>query len=246
MNVHLHRPEIRRRTVLRGGLLGGTLAMAGAHAACATDAAPDPSGSTTAGSADPTTSASPQSPNPSSGSARVLVVYYSRPGENYYYGDRIDLEIGNTQVLAGVIGDRLDELGVEHDVHRLEAADPYPDDYDATVTRNSEEQDADARPGLANPLDSIEGYDTVLVGSPVWNVRPPMLMHTFAEAHDFTGRTVHPFVTYAVSGLGTAEDEYAAACRGADIGAGLAVRGESVREDAPAAVAEWLDRMDLP
>ncbi|MBD3924465.1 hypothetical protein IEZ26_07540 [Nocardioides cavernae] len=220
--------------------------MACAQAACATDTAPDPSGSTTTGPAGPTTSASPPSPSPSSGSARVLVVYYSRPGENYYYGDRIDLEVGNTQVLAGVIGNRLDDLGVEHDVHRLEAANPYPDDYDATVARNSDEQDADARPGLANPLDSVEGYDAVLTGSPIWNIRPPMLMRTFAEAHDFTATTVHPFVTYAVSGLGTAEDAYAAACPGADIGAGLAVRGETVREDAPAAVADWLDQMNLP
>jgi hypothetical protein len=44
---------------------------------------------------------------------------------------------------------------------------------------------------VANPLDSIDGYDMVLVGSPIWNVRPPMLMHTFADAHDFTGKTVY-------------------------------------------------------
>ena len=176
---------------------------------------------------------------------RVLVVYYSRAGKNYHYGDRTDLEVGNTEVLAGFISSRLAEVGVPHDVHRLEAADPYPDDYDATVERNSREQDTDARPGIRAPLNTIEDYDVVLVGSPIWNVRPPMLMHTFAEALDFTGRTVHPFVTYAVSGLGTAEDEYATACPGADIGTGLAVRGETVREEGPSAAAEWLGRMDL-
>ena len=56
-----------------------------------------------------------------------------------------------------------------------------------------------------------------------------MLMHTFADAHDFTGKDVHPFVTYAVSGLGTTEREYTRACPGANIGKGLAVQGETVR-----------------
>ena len=54
-----------------------------------------------------------------------------------------------------------------------------------------------------------------------------MIMHTFAESHDFTGKTVHPFTTHAMSGLGTTEREYAA-CRGATLGEGLAVQGEEV------------------
>jgi flavodoxin-like protein len=73
-----------------------------------------------------------------------------------------------------------------------------------------------------------------------------MLMHTFAEAHDFTAKTVHPFVTHAMSGLGTAERDYRAACPGADIGEGLAVQGETVHSDGPAAAAAWLDRIHLP
>jgi hypothetical protein len=65
---------------------------------------------------------------------------------------------------------------IDCDVHRIEAADPYPDAYAATVERNVREQDSNARPAIANPLDSIERYDTVLLGSPIWNVRAPMIM----------------------------------------------------------------------
>ena len=256
-------PGLRRRTVLRGGLLAGLLAAAAAQTACSAGGSAPSSGSAGAdrtptaggtggmsGSASAPSDAAPSAAaGPSQdpgGRARVLVVYFSRAGENYHYGDRVDLEVGNTEVLAGFISARLNELGVNHDVHRLEAADPYPDDYDATVARNVCEQDTDARPALANPLASLDGYDVVLVGSPIWNVRPPMLMDTFAEAHDFTGKTVHPFVTYAMSGLGTTERDYTAACPGADIGDGLAVQGETVRADGPAAAADWLDRIDLP
>jgi flavodoxin len=156
---------------------------------------------------------------------RTLLAYFSRPGENYFYGGRRNLEVGNTEVLAGMITELID-----CDVYRLEAADPYPYGYDATVARNVAEQDADARPAIANPLASIDGYEHVLLGSPIWNVRPPMIMTTFTEGHDFTGKTVHPFVTYAVSGLGSTERIYGASCAGARLVPGLAVRGEEVAD----------------
>lgn len=172
-------------------------------------------------------------------SSKRLLVYFSRAGENYYYGGRTQLEVGNTEVLAGMIS-RL----IGCDVYRIEPVDPYPDNYEATVVRNVQEQEANARPAIANPLASIDPYDTVLLGSPIWNVRAPMIMSTFAESFDFTGKTVVPFVTYAVSGLGTVVRDYTVLCPGATIGEGLAVRGEEVR-DAGAAVEAWLRRMNL-
>ncbi|QLH27474.1 hypothetical protein HYQ63_41580 [Streptomyces sp. Rer75] len=170
---------------------------------------------------------------------RVLLAYFSRPGENYFYGGRTNLQIGNTEALARMISE-----SIECDVHRIEAVDPYPDDYDATVARNVREQNADARPAIASPLPSIDGYDAVLLGSPIWNVRAPMIMSTFAERYDFRGKTVHPVTTYAMSGLGTTERDYAASCPGATIGEGLAVRGEEVRE-ADTEVRSWLRRIGV-
>ena len=156
---------------------------------------------------------------------RILLAYFSRPGENYHYGGRRDLEVGNTQVLAEMIAELVD-----CDVFRIVAADPYPDGYDATVARNVAEQDADAHPAIADPLEAIDGYQQVLLGSPIWNVRPPVIMNTFADRYGFTGKTVHPFVTYAVSGLGSTERVYTEACAGAQIGPGLAIRGEEVAQ----------------
>jgi flavodoxin len=172
-------------------------------------------------------------------SNRILVAYFSRPGENYYYGGRTHLEVGNTEVVAGMIS-RL--LGC--DIYRIEAAEPYSEDYEETVERNVEEQNANARPAMVNPLPSIDQYNTVLLGSPIWNVRAPMIMSTSTETYDFTGKTVHPFTTYAMSGLGTTERDYARSCRGATIGDGLAVRGEEAG-DASAAVESWLRDIGL-
>ncbi len=170
---------------------------------------------------------------------RVLLAYFSRAGENYHYGGRANLDVGNTEVLAGVIGNL-----VACDVHRVEAVDPYPDGYDATVERNVREQNTNARPAMAAPPPSIDQYDTVLLASGIWNVRAPMIMATFVESYDFAGKTIHPVTTYAMSGLGSTERDYTRSCPGATIGEGLAVRGEETRGAGPA-VEAWLRRTGL-
>ncbi|MCB8902059.1 MULTISPECIES: flavodoxin [unclassified Streptomyces] len=174
----------------------------------------------------------------------VFLAYFSRPGENYSYGGRTFLTVGNTKLLADKIAARLD-----CDVYRIEAADPYPDDYDATVARNVREQEDEARPAIAGPLPSAlswQRYGTVLLGSPVWNVAAPMIMRTFAEALDFRGKTVAPFTTHAMSGLGTAPKDYATSCPGATIAIGLAVRGEEAGDPATdTAVDTWLHDLGL-
>jgi len=136
-----------------------------------------------------------------------------------------------------MIADRL-----KCDLHRISAAEPYSDDYDQTVARNAREQEADARPRIVNPLNSIDRYDTMLLATPIWNVRAPMIMTTFAERYDFSGKTVHPITTYAMSGLGTTAKDYAQVCGGARIATGPAVRGEQVRSDGARAVDAWLRR----
>jgi len=191
----------------------------------------------------PTATPAPAMPvtpaEPTATGSKVLLAYFSRAGENYYYGERTNLKVGNTEVLAGMIT-RL----IKCDVHRIEPVKPYPEDYEETVAQNAREQNADARPAIANPLASIENYDTVLLGSPIWGGRAPMIMSTFVEGLEWTGKTVVPFTTHAGSGLGTVLRDYAASCPGAKIGEGLAVRGEEVQQ-AGAAVESWLRRINL-
>lgn len=222
-------PAVRRRSLLRLTSLGAVGALAGSTL---NGCAGNPSSQPTASPA-PGDSAAP------SHQARVLLAYFSRAGWNYHNGGRIYLPTGNTEVLAGMISKL-----IGCDVHRIEAAVPYSDDYQDTVERNVREQNADARPAIANPLASIDQYDTVLLASGIWNVRAPMIMSTFADSYDFTGKTVHPVTTYAMSGLGTAERDYAASCRGAAIAAGLAVRGEEVNDARPA-IESWLRQNGL-
>jgi flavodoxin len=187
----------------------------------------------------PDTTPSPSTARPSQDGQGVLLAYFSRAGENYYYGGRTNLEVGNTEVLAGMISTL-----IPCQVHRINAVDPYPDSYDATVARNVREQNQDARPAIANPLPALDQYDTVILASGIWNVRAPMIMTTFTESYDLTGKTVYPVTTHAMSGLGTTVRDYGQSCPGATIGEGLAVKGEEVR-DAGADVESWLQRTRL-
>jgi flavodoxin len=188
---------MNRRLLLKGSLvLGGGLL--GSHIVGCSPSAPTPA--TTQPRVAPEASSVP-------GPSKVLLAYFSRAGENYHYGDRIDLDVGNTEIVADMIA-----AAVGADVYRIEAADPYPHDYEETVERNKHEQDDDARPAIAGRLPAVSNYDTVLLGSPIWNVRPPMIMRTFIDGVDLSGKVIHPFLTYAVSGMGNTVDEYTRAC----------------------------------
>lgn len=170
---------------------------------------------------------------------KVLLAFFSRAGENYFNGGRKELVVGNTEVVAGMIRD-----SIGCDVFQIKAVEPYSDRYEPTVQRNVREQDANARPGIVDMPSSIEDYDSILLGSPIWNMRAPRIMLTFADRYDFTGKTVHPFTTYAMSGLGDVVDEYAKACRGATLGEALAIRGEEA-EVSRSKVEGWLRRITL-
>lgn len=210
-----------RRTLLRAGLaLGGGGTLLTVVGCVPQDTAQNPQ-------------PSPVAPTPRPG-VGTLLVYFSRPGENYWYGGRRDLDVGNTEVLATMIADR-----VHCDTYRIEAAHPYSADYEETVARNMREQEQDARPAIASPLPNTSHYDTAILASPIWNVRPPMIMSTFVESVPLDGKRVLPVTTHAMSGLGRAVDIYTDLAAGASIGEGLAVQGEEVA-DAASAIGLWL------
>jgi flavodoxin len=165
---------------------------------------------------------------------KVLLVFFSRPGENYFHGGRKVLKVGNTEVVAGFIRDA---LGC--DVFEIQPVEPYPERYEPTVERNLREQNENARPRIIDLPEAIADYDTIVIGSPIWNVRVPRIMLTFAEHFDFSGKTLYPFTTHAMSGLGHAVEEYEAACRSATIGNALAIQGETADKSRPA-VEAWL------
>jgi hypothetical protein len=83
----------RRRTVLRGVLLGSAGA---ALSACTGSPAAEPAADTAA--SENAARSAPASAGPAG--RRVLLAYFSRAGENYLNGGRRRLTVGNTEVVA--------------------------------------------------------------------------------------------------------------------------------------------------
>lgn len=129
---------------------------------------------------------------------------------------------GNTLTMA----ERIAALtGAE--LHRLVAADPYPQDYDQTADRAKKEQDEGVYPEVANPVLDWESYDTVYFGYPIWWYALPMICQGFVTGHDWSGKTVVPFNSHEGSGDGGTYDDLRDMC-GTTVLDGLAIRGTDV------------------
>lgn len=169
--------------------------------------------------------------------SKILLAYFSRAGENHGEEGMVHLQVGNTKSLAELIAGHLD-----CDVFEIVPADPYPEDYDATANRNLREGHSDARPEIEGRLPDLDGYQVVVIGSPVWDGRAPMIMRTFVErSGHLAGKTVFPFATYG-GGSGTVLSDYQQWCPEADVRDGLAVQGTRVSQSAND-VAHWADQV---
>ena len=51
-------------------------------------------------------------------------------------------------------------------------------------------------------MENFDGYDTVLIGYPIWWGVAAWPVNTFVKANDFSGKTVIPFCTSSSSGIG--------------------------------------------
>ena len=123
---------------------------------------------------------------------KSLVVYFSHPNENYNVGV---VSEGNTKLL----GDALAKA-INADVFEIVPVEPYPTDYQSCVDKATEEGSTSARPAYVGDVDNWADYDTIYLGYPIWWGDLPMIVYTFLENHDFSGKTVVPFNTHEGSG----------------------------------------------
>jgi flavodoxin len=171
---------------------------------------------------------------------RALVVYFSHTGENYGVGS---ITTGNTAIVGDLIAD---EVGA--DTFEIRTEETYPSDYDDCCDVAKAEQSADARPGLVGTLPSLDVYDTVFLGYPIWWGDMPMAVYSFMEACAWSGRTVAPFCTHAGSGLSGTPSSVASSCAGAVVTDGLAITGVTAQNDRATAerdVSSWLSGLGI-
>lgn len=159
------------------------------------------------------------------GDSNTLVAYFSWSG--------------NTEAMANLIAEQTGGTLFE-----IAPATPYTDDYDALLDVAQQEQAEDARPELAATVEDWDSYDVVFVGYPDWWSDAPMVIYSFLESYDWTGKTMVPFCTSGGSGFGRSLDRLPDSAPGATILEGLHVSGSSAA-DSGEEVAEWIAGLGL-
>ncbi len=108
---------------------------------------------------------------------------------------------GITEKLAEKLADVVDG-----DLYKIRPEIPYTDAdlnwHDPKARSTVEMEDKGSRPAIAGGVEQMEQYDTVFVGFPIWWYIAPTIINTFLESYDFSGKTVIPFATSGMSGVG--------------------------------------------
>ena len=235
------------KTFKRTGVILLILSLLPSLAACGSSSAAkestsessaaDTSQETASAAASETTVSASEPASPEEGTD-ILVVYFSRTGEQYEVGV---IDKGNTAIVADMI---IDKTGADS-FEILPEEDYYPYTYDELTDVAKQEQNENARPAYAGDVPDLTQYSTIFIGAPVWWGDWPMIMYTFFEnnADALSGKTLIPFSTHAGSGLSGFDKKLSSACPGSTVGEGLAVAGkdaqnnqDSVRET----VNDWL------
>lgn len=153
---------------------------------------------------------------------KVLVVYFSRAGENYNVGT---VSKGSTEILAEMIAK---EVG--GDLFKIEPVNPYPVNYNETVRIARDEKRNNTRPKIKNKVNNLENYDMVFLGYPIWHGDLPMTFYTFFDENNLSGKTIVIFSTHEGSGLAGTDDLIADYTKGKVVKNTFSIRGKRVQD----------------
>ena len=185
------------------------------NAASAEDTNPQSSSSQLSGAG----SESPQT------DVKSLVVYFSWSGNTEHVAQAIQTQTGS-------------------DLFEIIPKEPYSNDYDIVVDIAQEEQKNNARPEISEHNIDIAQYDVIYVGFPNWWGDMPMILYTFFDSYDLSGKTIAPFCTSGGSGLSDTVNTIKSIEPNATVTDGLHI-GSGSSSNPDRAVSTWLFEIGL-
>lgn len=197
-----------------------------ALAACGSNSQSDTSETTTAtkqAKSDATAADSTAGTNNTATSGKTLIVYFSWSN--------------NTDQMAKYIHDK-----IGGDIERIEPETAYPKDYNETADLAKAQRDNNERPAFKTLQHNPEDYDTIFIGYPIWWYELPMIMRTFLDTYDLSGKTIVPFNTHEGSGDSGTYEQIKTEEPNAAVLEGLPIRGGDISSnDAKSQVNAWLE-----
>lgn len=160
---------------------------------------------------------------PKENMGKVLVLYYSWSG--------------NTKTIANFIHN-----AVGGNIIELEPKKAYTTNMNELSSIALKEKNENSRPELKTKIDNIDDYDTIFLGYPNWWSDMPMLMYTFLDEYDLSGKTIAPFVTHGESGLSGTPSKIQKEEPNATVTEGLAVQHDNI-DNSEANVKQWLSKI---
>lgn len=91
--------------------------------------------------------------------SKKLIAFYSRADENYVNGEIKSLDMGNTEIAAGIIREFTGA-----DLFHIEQTQPYSKDYNECIAQAQMDQKRNARPELKKYPANLEDYEVIYLG----------------------------------------------------------------------------------
>lgn len=132
--------------------------------------------------------------------SKKLVAYFSASGTTAKVAQRLSEAIG------------ADSYAIVPAVPYTEPDLDWTDKHSRTTV---EMNDSSSRPAIVGKCGSMDEYDTLFVGFPIWWYVAPTIINTFLEGYDLTGKTVIPFATSGSSDMGKTNEKLLPSCKGA-------------------------------
>ena len=132
------------------------------------------------------------------------------------------------------------------DIEEIEPVVRYDsnrDHYNALARLAKKEHDENQRPAIKNEI-AIENYDRIYIGYPMWWYTFPMIIYTFFDKYDLTGKTIVPFNTHMGSGDGGTYETIRQLEPGAKVLKGLPVEMRAAEKGPSKAVERWLRSLE--
>lgn len=154
-----------------------------------------------------------------SGNTDTLIVYYSFSG--------------NTKAAA----EELQRL-TGGDIAAITRTQDYPSDNDAFTEMAEQEILDKSTPEISLSVDSIDEYDVIFAGYPIWWEEAPAMIRTFLTEYDLQDKTVVPFCTSSSDGIEESLDVF-------DVLDGKATVTEGLRINDYDEIPAWLEDIEV-